>query len=73
MRYTSVCKQMLGTNSVERVPLNVEHYKELGIPLTPLFGMHEINVLYLVNKWNRIEAAVARQTGNPVKFFYYMG
>ena len=50
--YTRRWFNTVGLAVTQKMPFEKAHYQELGIPVTPEFGMHELNALLLVNKWN---------------------
>lgn len=53
------------TGELECLPFNAAHYLEAGALMTPDFGLHELNALALVNKWNR-------NNGVPPAYVYYI-
>jgi hypothetical protein len=53
MKMKTFFRVIVKTGDLECMPFTAEHYKEAGALLTPDFGLHEMNALALVNKWNR--------------------
>ena len=58
MRHTHYNRLCLDTDQLDVLPFIPEHFRERGIPSTPMVGMHELEALMLLNKWNRAQHRV---------------
>lgn len=54
MRHKQYFRLDTKSNLVEVLNFKPEDFKALGIPVTPVYGMHKLNALELLNKWNAV-------------------
>jgi hypothetical protein len=50
MRFTHYLRKLLVTGSVERLPFDESHFREVG--MSTMSGMPILEAYQLVNKWN---------------------